>query len=83
MQVTFHIKTEVCEDEEEEEAKTKLIDDSRQWKEPMELILGKKFKLEVLEACIRTMLPGEIASFNIDKSVSISVDVRIEYERRA
>lgn len=71
LQVTFHIKAEVCEEEEEEEEEAKVIDDSRQWKEPMELILGKKFKLEVLEACIRAMLPGETASFNIDKSVSI------------
>ncbi|KAK3864839.1 hypothetical protein Pcinc_029502 [Petrolisthes cinctipes] len=64
--VTFHIKTETCEEE------AKLVDNSRQWKEPMELILGKKFKLEVLEACIRTMLPGEIASFDIDKSLLTS-----------
>lgn len=38
----------------------------------MELILGKKFKLEVWEACIRTMLPGEVAAFTVDKSVSDS-----------
>lgn len=61
--VTFHIKTETCEED------PCLIDDSHQWKEPVELIIGKKFKLEVLEACIRTMLPGEVASFTIDKSL--------------
>ncbi|KAG7173420.1 AH receptor-interacting protein-like [Homarus americanus] len=61
--VTFHIKTETCEE------CPHLIDNSHQWKEPVELLLGKKFKLEVLEACIRTMLPGEVASFAVDKSL--------------
>lgn len=48
-----------------------MIDDSKLWKEPVELLLGKKFKLEVLEACIRTMAPGEVSSFTIDKMVSV------------
>lgn len=64
-QVTFHIKTETCEEE------PKVIDESQLWKEPVELLLGKKFKLEVLEACIRTMAPGEVSSFTIDKTVSV------------
>lgn len=59
--ITFHIKTETCEEE------PKVIDDSKLWKEPVELLLGKKFKLEVLEACIRTMAPGELSTFTIDK----------------
>ncbi|XP_045584096.1 AH receptor-interacting protein [Procambarus clarkii] len=61
--VTFHIKTETCEDSPQ------LIDDSHRWSKPVELILGKKFKLEVLEACIHTMILGEVASFTIDKSL--------------
>lgn len=61
--VTFHVKSETVED------KPKIIDDSRTWNKPVELLLGKKFKLEVWEACIRTMLPGEVASFNVDKSL--------------
>ncbi|XP_068203927.1 AH receptor-interacting protein-like isoform X2 [Palaemon carinicauda] len=60
--VTFHVKTETVEES------PKVIDDSKKWKSPVELLLGKKFKLEIWEACIRTMLPGEIASFSIDKS---------------
>lgn len=48
-----------------------MIDDSKLWKEPVELLLGKKFKLEVLEACIRTMAPGEVSSFTIDKMVCV------------
>ena len=64
--MTFHIKTETCDEE------AKIIDESRKWKEPVELLLGKKFKLEALEACIRTMAPGEVAAFTIDKEVSCS-----------
>lgn len=41
----------------------------------MELLLGKKFKLEALEACIRTMALGEVASFTIDKVVSFTADL--------
>ncbi|KAG0717869.1 AH receptor-interacting protein [Chionoecetes opilio] len=59
--ISFHIKTETCTE------KPQVIDDSRQWREPVELLLGKKFKLEALEACIRTMGPGEVSSFTIDK----------------
>lgn len=61
--VTFHVKTETVEES------PKVIDDSKNWKSPVELLFGKKFKLEVWEACIRTMLPGEVASFSIDKSL--------------
>ncbi|KAK7077406.1 Aryl-hydrocarbon-interacting protein-like 1, partial [Halocaridina rubra] len=61
--VTFHVKAETVGDD------PKLIDDSKNWNKPVELLLGKKFKLEVWEACIRTMLPGETASFSIDKKL--------------
>nr|XP_053637343.1 AH receptor-interacting protein-like [Cherax quadricarinatus] len=61
--VIFHIRTETCEEEPH------VIDDSHKWTKPVELLFGKKFKLEVLEACIRTMLPGEVSSFIIDKSL--------------
>ena len=46
-----------------------IYDDSRNWKQPVELILGKKFKLEVLESALRTMGSREVAKFIIDKSV--------------
>lgn len=64
--VTFHLKTETCEET------PVVIDNSHDWKNPVELILGKKFKLEVWEACIRTMLPGEVAAFTVDKSLLTS-----------
>jgi AH receptor-interacting protein len=38
---------------------------------PMELVLGKKFKLEVWEAIIQTMAIEEVAQFRVDKSVCL------------
>lgn len=35
----------------------------------MEIILGKKFKLEVWEACLKTMRQGEMAEFIADMKV--------------
>jgi len=45
-----------------DEEKT-LLDDSRKWSKPMEIILGKKFKLESWETSLATMRIGEVASF--------------------
>lgn len=36
----------------------------------MELVLGKKFRLEVWETVVQAMAVGEIAAFHVDKSVS-------------
>ncbi|RXG72281.1 AH receptor-interacting protein [Armadillidium vulgare] len=66
--VSFHVKVETCEDEKE-------IDDSKKWNEPVELLLGKKFKLEVLEACVRTMMLGEVSKFVIDKKLLSSYPI--------
>jgi len=38
---------------------------------PMELILGKKFKLEVWEAIVQKMALNEVACFKIHKSVCL------------
>lgn len=38
---------------------------------PMELILGKKFKLEVWEAIVQKMALNEVACFKVDKSVCL------------
>ena len=56
-QVQFHFVARRLNDE-----KT-VLDDSRQWAKPMELIFGKKFKLECWELAVRTMRRGEVASF--------------------
>lgn len=44
-------------------AERSVLDDSRQWPKPMELIFGKKFKLECWELAVRTMRVAEVASF--------------------
>lgn len=62
-QATFHYRTLRCGDEEAP------LDDSRTRGKPMELIVGKKFKLPVWEAALRTMRPGERARFRCDTKV--------------
>lgn len=47
-----------------------VVDDSRKMKEPMQLVIGLKFKLEVWEVIVQKMSLHEVASFTIDKSVS-------------
>lgn len=47
----------------------KVIDDSRKINKPLELVLGKKFKLEVLEVIVQKMALNEVAKFTVDKSV--------------
>uniref|UniRef100_A0A5F8GIV5 peptidylprolyl isomerase n=1 Tax=Monodelphis domestica TaxID=13616 RepID=A0A5F8GIV5_MONDO len=54
---TFHFRT-LRSDEE-----GAVLDDSRHRGKPMELILGKKFKLPVWETIVSTMRPGEVAEF--------------------
>lgn len=61
--VVFHFQTRLCDEE-----KT-LLDDSRNAQKPMELILGKQFKLDVWEVCVQMMSVGEISSFTVDKSL--------------
>ncbi|KAF4528766.1 hypothetical protein B566_EDAN016953 [Ephemera danica] len=64
--VYFHFVTKKCNDEET------ILDDSRKMGKPMELVLGKKFKLEVWEAIIQTMAIQEVAQFRVDKSLVVS-----------
>lgn len=49
-----------------------IIDDSRKIDKPMELVLGKKFKLEVWEVIVQKMAVNEVAKFTVHKSVSTS-----------
>lgn len=46
-----------------------MLDDSRVRGKPMELIIGKKFKLPVWETIVSTMREGEIAQFHCDVKV--------------
>lgn len=62
--VRFHYETRKCD-----ESRT-LIDDSRaKGQKPMELVLGKKFKLEVWETVVQQMALHEVARFRCDRSV--------------
>ncbi len=45
-----------------------LLDDSRKWDKPMEILVGKKFKLEAWEMCLTTMRVGEVSSFVVKRS---------------
>ena len=71
MQVFFHFQTRKCD-----EINT-VIDDSRKLGKPMELVLGKKFKLEVWETVVQMMALNEVASFTVDKSVSKYFGLRV------
>ena len=62
-QATFHYRT-LRSDEE-----GTVLDDSRVCGKPMELIIGKKFKLPVWETIVRTMREGEISQFCCDVKV--------------
>ncbi|KAJ8001052.1 hypothetical protein DPEC_G00187160 [Dallia pectoralis] len=59
--VVFHYRTSLCDGT--------VVDDSRTMggrSKPMELILGKKFKLAVWEQIVATMREGEVAAFTCD-----------------
>ncbi|XP_056628452.1 AH receptor-interacting protein [Triplophysa dalaica] len=59
--VKFHFRTSLCDGT--------VLDDSRTMggqSKPMELILGKKFKLPVWEQVVTTMREGEVADFTCD-----------------
>nr|CAI5859102.1 unnamed protein product [Callosobruchus analis] len=63
--IHFHFQTKLCNSEQT------VIDDSRRMGsgEPLYLVLGKKFKLEVWEAILQKMALNEVASFTVDKSL--------------
>ncbi|XP_077298696.1 AH receptor-interacting protein-like isoform X2 [Arctopsyche grandis] len=65
--VHFHFQTRKTD------ADNTLIDDSRQIgkKEPMVLVLGKKFKLETWELLVKKMAINEVAKFTVDKSLVV------------
>ena len=57
----FHFVTKLVDDSDGD----KVLDDSRTWEKPMELLIGKKFKLEAWETCLQTMMVGEVSSFKV------------------
>ncbi|XP_031632118.1 AH receptor-interacting protein [Contarinia nasturtii] len=63
--VKFHYQTKTCYDNNDQ----KIIDDSKKYGKPMELIIGKKFKFEVWEAIVKKMSLNEVAKFRVHKSL--------------
>ncbi|XP_063241341.1 AH receptor-interacting protein [Bacillus rossius redtenbacheri] len=61
--VVFHFETRKCDDD------GTLLDDSRRLGRPMELVLGKQFKLEAWESMVQMMALNEVAKFRVDKSL--------------
>ncbi|XP_011494659.1 PREDICTED: AH receptor-interacting protein isoform X2 [Ceratosolen solmsi marchali] len=61
--VIFHFKTTKCD-----YSKT-VIDDSKIIGKPMELVIGKQFKLEVWEVIVQKMAINEVALYTVDKSL--------------
>lgn len=49
-----------------------VLDDTRKMGkgEPFELIVGKKFKLEVFEAVVQRMALNEVSQFTVNKNVN-------------
>lgn len=62
--MTFHFRTMKCDDERT------VIDDSKQVGQPMSIIIGNMFKLEVWETLLTSMRLGEVAEFWCDTIVS-------------
>lgn len=60
-QVKFHFVTKKSDGT--------ILDDSRKDGVPMELVLGKKFKLEVWEVIVQKMSLNEVSRFIVDKSL--------------
>ncbi|KAI8491807.1 Aryl-hydrocarbon-interacting protein-like 1 [Branchiostoma belcheri] len=52
-----------------------VLDDSRTQEKPMELIFGKKFKLEIWEKCLMSMRVGEVAEFICEPKVVVQYPV--------
>lgn len=61
--MTFRYQTRLADEDHT------VVDDNRKDPKPMELIFGKKFKLEVWETCLKSMRVSEVASFVVDVSV--------------
>ena len=67
--VSFHFVSKRLDDDRT------ILDDSRKWVKPMELIFGKKFKLESWEMNIETMRVGEVSSFTTKRCYTHSYPI--------
>jgi len=57
----FHYVTKLQDEE------GTVIDDSKKSNKPMEIIVGKKFKFEVWEKCLKSMRESEVAEFRASR----------------
>lgn len=62
--MTFHFRTMKCDGERT------VVDDSKRAGQPMHLIIGNMFKLEVWELLLTSMRVREVAEFWCDAIVS-------------
>nr|CAG4646413.1 EOG090X09NR [Macrothrix elegans] len=82
--VKFHFQTQLfTRDESGEITLGETIDDSHKFTQPMELLIGKKFKLEVWETVVQTMALNEVAEFYVDKTLCLSYPVIVKTIRDA
>ncbi len=67
----FHFVAQlITRNPDEEIVLGKVIDDNRNYTQPIEILIGKKFKLEVWETMVQAMAVNEVAEFYVDKTVS-------------
>lgn len=59
--LTFHYVTKLQDEE------GTILDDSKKSSKTMEIIIGKKFKLEVWEKCLKSMRLNEVAEFQASR----------------
>ncbi|XP_055939692.1 AH receptor-interacting protein-like [Argiope bruennichi] len=64
--ITFHFTTHIIDQNGEVQ---ECIDDSKKIDHPMEIILGKQFKMPIWEKCLETMNVGEVAKFTVPKNL--------------
>ncbi|XP_053698131.1 AH receptor-interacting protein [Sabethes cyaneus] len=67
--IPFQDGTKICFHYQTTKLDGTVLDDSRKLGKPMELVLGKKFKLEVWEVCVQRMALHEVARFRCDRSL--------------
>nr|CAG4638588.1 EOG090X09NR [Cyclestheria hislopi] len=71
--VTFHFVTKYSKHHDDPNStEFEILDDSRKLGKPMELLLGKQFKLEVWESIVQSMAVNEVAEFTVHKSLCVS-----------
>ena len=67
-QITFHFQTLYTDDAGNEV----VLDDSRKLSKPMELILGKQFRLPVWEELLKSMCVDEVSRFVINRNLVVN-----------